>query len=124
MTLELATKTCTKCAETKPLTEFHRNQRHADGLSSSCKECNRADSAQRTARRRAAMGEDAWRSHVAAVVAKHRAKTGNAMGKQYRRDTYAAQQALIDRHRREYEHLLLLARRGELVARNNEKTPA
>ena len=32
-------KTCTKCGETKPLDDFHRNQSGADGRRSRCREC-------------------------------------------------------------------------------------
>jgi hypothetical protein len=59
-TLTLATKACTKCGETKPLSGFHRNRRNADGLQNRCKECMRAESLEHQARRRAEMGEDAW----------------------------------------------------------------
>ncbi len=33
-------KTCTKCLNTLPLTEFHRNAATLDGLTYHCKECN------------------------------------------------------------------------------------
>lgn len=35
-------KTCSKCKETKPLSEFSKNKRSKDGLDSRCKECVRA----------------------------------------------------------------------------------
>lgn len=35
-------KTCTRCGETKPLTEFHRSISGAGGLRAECKVCNRA----------------------------------------------------------------------------------
>ena len=34
-------KTCTKCGETKPLDDFHRDKRSPDGRRSDCKECGR-----------------------------------------------------------------------------------
>jgi hypothetical protein len=34
-------KTCRKCGETKPVSEFRRNPRVRDGLSSWCSECHR-----------------------------------------------------------------------------------
>ena len=34
-------KTCTKCGETKPLDDFHRDKRRPDGRRSDCKECGR-----------------------------------------------------------------------------------
>ena len=33
-------KTCTKCGETKPLTEFHKHKRNRDGRQGRCKPCN------------------------------------------------------------------------------------
>ncbi len=38
----MPTKVCVKCKQEKPLLEFHKNSRSADGLHSYCKECNRA----------------------------------------------------------------------------------
>ncbi len=35
----MSTKTCTKCHETKPLTEFHRDSGKKDGLRNDCKAC-------------------------------------------------------------------------------------
>jgi hypothetical protein len=35
-------KTCTKCGEAKPLSEYHANPRNASGLQSNCKACQRA----------------------------------------------------------------------------------
>lgn len=37
----MATKRCTICKETKPLSEFNKNSRRRDGLQSACRECNR-----------------------------------------------------------------------------------
>lgn len=34
-------KTCTKCKETKPLSEFHNDKRNPDGYHSWCKDCIR-----------------------------------------------------------------------------------
>lgn len=36
-----ARKTCSKCGDTKPLDEFHRNKSRRDGLNHWCKPCNR-----------------------------------------------------------------------------------
>lgn len=33
------TKQCTKCGETKPLTDYHRNKNRKDGHASICKTC-------------------------------------------------------------------------------------
>ena len=35
-------KTCSKCKQTKQLTEFHKRSRSSDGLQSKCKVCNKA----------------------------------------------------------------------------------
>lgn len=35
-------KTCTKCGETKPLSEYHKHAQCADGHRPDCKECHRA----------------------------------------------------------------------------------
>jgi hypothetical protein len=35
-------KTCTRCGESKPLTEFYKWKRSKDGLTAGCKECIRA----------------------------------------------------------------------------------
>lgn len=34
-------KRCSSCKELKPVTEFHKNSRHKDGLQNYCKSCNR-----------------------------------------------------------------------------------
>lgn len=43
MTEQPTEKTCTKCGETKPLEEFHRNKRRKDGRYPYCKLCKSAD---------------------------------------------------------------------------------
>lgn len=40
-------KTCTKCEEIKPKSEFYADKRHGDGLCSWCKACHRADGLER-----------------------------------------------------------------------------
>lgn len=37
-------KTCTKCGEGKALTEFHKDKHKKDGLTPTCKSCNRSRS--------------------------------------------------------------------------------
>lgn len=37
--MDMNEKTCSKCRETKPLTEYHKNARNRDGLHSHCKKC-------------------------------------------------------------------------------------
>ena len=38
----MKTKTCTKCGETKPVSEFYKHKRAKDGLASHCKVCHNA----------------------------------------------------------------------------------
>lgn len=37
----VATKTCTKCGETKPATDFYKHRSYKDGLANYCKSCDR-----------------------------------------------------------------------------------
>lgn len=108
------TKRCRDCGETKPASEFHVQATARDGLRPYCKPCTIARVNASVARRRAAMGDEAWYAHRRAQVNASRRRTGGAAGLAYNRARYAAFQALADRHRKEFEHLLLLARRGEL----------
>lgn len=39
---EAGEKTCSKCRETKPLSEYHKDKRNADGLYGHCKSCHYA----------------------------------------------------------------------------------
>lgn len=112
--LKLATKQCTKCKETKPASEFYRNRRRPDGLQDQCKPCASASVKAARARRRAEMGEEAWLALQRDIVRRHRERTGLDRDRAYNRAQNQALATLRDRHRTEYEHLLLLARRGEL----------
>lgn len=47
----LDVKTCTKCCETKPLTDFHKGKGYRDGVRARCKPCHNADVAAQTDRR-------------------------------------------------------------------------
>jgi len=112
--VDLIEKTCTKCGETFSLSGFHRRRASADGHRSECKSCSTAAVVANRDRRRAEIGEDAWKAHKAAIVAKHRERTGNKKGKEYSRQEWQATKVLRERHAKEWEHLLLLARRDEL----------
>lgn len=48
-----ATKTCTKCGETKPLTDFYKDKKASDGHQSWCKRCVSVDNAQRARKAKA-----------------------------------------------------------------------
>ena len=48
-----ATKTCSKCGETKPLTDFYKDKSASDGHQSWCKRCVCVDNAQRARKAKA-----------------------------------------------------------------------
>lgn len=50
-------KKCSRCGETKPLSEFHENKRERDGRFADCKECRNAEARLRGATKR---GEPDW----------------------------------------------------------------
>ena len=99
---------CNACDTDKPAVEFYAYS------PTRCKDCCRDYQTRRRAERRAEMGDAAWLAHQRAIVARHRANGGNVKTRAYARAQAAALRALVDLHRAEYEHLLLLARRGEL----------
>lgn len=102
----LATKTCSRCGETKPLTAFHRHSRMLDGRRSDCAECARALTKLYQERKRAEIGDEAWREMTRLKVREHRERTGNERGKAYDRARYRASEALIRAHHSEFERLL------------------
>jgi hypothetical protein len=74
------TKTCTKCGETKPLSEFHRAAKGKDGTRPDCKMCVNAQHA-------------AYRRDHPGKAAAWNAKSWNAKYKQGNPDKVAASQA-------------------------------
>lgn len=52
------TKTCTKCREDKPTSEFGKDKKHKDGLNLWCKPCCRADSKRFKAANKEKVSED------------------------------------------------------------------
>ena len=58
---EKETKGCRKCGQLKPVSEFRRNPRCRDGLSSWCSECHNAASQQWRARKRAEKEAETYR---------------------------------------------------------------
>lgn len=118
-TVELLVKTCTACNETKPASEWYRNRARKDGLAAECKACARSRVDASKARRRQELGEAEYLRRQREIVARSRKKRGMKREREYRRAQRAAHQELANRHRKEYEHLLLLARRGELEANDS-----
>ena len=65
-----STKRCTACGLVKPLDEFHLNRQCVGGRATSCKECSKVRVKQARDRKRAAMGEEAWKQHQRDLVAR------------------------------------------------------
>lgn len=114
MSLQVLSKRCPGCEATKPATDFYRSRSTKDGYHSWCKVCSRAATDAAAQRRRAEMGEEAWLADKREKVARSRERRGMASEREYRKARKAATNALINNHRAEFDHLLLLARRGEL----------
>lgn len=113
--VDLATKRCCACGEVKNLSEFHRNRSMPDGLRSDCKPCAIARVKASQAKRRAEIGEAAYLAERRAQVAKSRQDP--RVARAHDEDSLARRAAareLRERHRAEYDHLVLLAKRGEL----------
>lgn len=114
MSIEVLSKRCTKCGEIKPVSDFYREKHKRSGYHSHCKVCHRASTKAAQARRRARMGEDAWLAHQRELVARSRERRQMSSERTYSKARWDATQTLIQRHQSEFDHLLLLARRGEL----------
>lgn len=99
-------KRCPACGVVKPLSDFHRNRSRRDGHSHECKPCANARVKANTAKRRAAMGDEAWLALRREEVRRSRARTGNAGGKLYDRAKRHAVRSLIEAHQAEYDTLL------------------
>ena len=72
-TLVVATKACSTCGATKPLSGFYRSKKTRDGHAYSCKSCTKTRVRDSVARRRAEMGDEAWLTSRVEIVQKHRA---------------------------------------------------
>lgn len=103
----IASKQCTTCEETKPLSQFHRQPAAPDGLRYACKACSNARTRASIERRRAEMGEEAWLAQQRAVVQKYRQNpAARAKAVKHSARQHAALAELRDRHRPEYEAIL------------------
>jgi hypothetical protein len=108
--LEVASKTCTKCEDNKPLSEFYRQAGTPDGHKYSCKECEKARVADYQARKREEMGDEAWRAYKLKAVSRHRAARRDGRSKESASAYNAALFALRDLHRDQFDRLLAAER--------------
>lgn len=76
---KMETKTCTKCSETKPFTEFYKMTDSKDGLTASCRSCRAKYDQDRRQQRR-----DYRRTHKEQARAWHRSDVGKASKRRYR----------------------------------------
>ena len=107
-----ALKTCTKCKRTLNLSEFYRDKGKRDGRSHWCRACNRANTKAAVERRRAEIGEEAWRAERRDAVRRHRAKNGTRDKTQVK--AYNAAMAQIrERHRKEFDRLYAIELRRQ-----------
>lgn len=67
-------KRCPRCEQVKPLGEFHRNPTRRDGHNEMCGACKTVAVKAAQARRRAAIGEEAWAAENRARVYRSRAR--------------------------------------------------
>lgn len=112
--VELLTKRCTECETDKPASEFHKDRSKRDGLRSACKSCITERVKQYRQERIDQFGLDYVRRQERLAVERHRRRHGPEKDREYNRARNEAVRVLIERHRAEFEHLFLLARRGEL----------
>ena len=113
--VDFPTKVCSLCGDDKPLSQFYKNRVRRDGLDGWCADCKREATKRSIARRRAEIGADAWKKHQRDIQRKYRRNESNReRNRQINRRIATATRHLRERHRDEYEHLLLLAKRGEI----------
>lgn len=67
----LEVKICRTCGETKPSSEFYRNNKSKDGLRPDCKPCNRDRVRAWQEAERERMGDEAWRAYIAENTRRH-----------------------------------------------------
>lgn len=106
MTSPRTEKYCAACGETKPAEEYYRDRATHDGLSTYCAACSLQQSTARQAKRRANLGDVAYRAEQAAKMKRWRSRTGNAQGKAYSAARRRAQTRLALAHPDEYAALL------------------
>jgi hypothetical protein len=104
--LDLATKHCNGCDETKPLSEFYKDRNRRDGRHARCGECAKASVLAYQARKREEIGDEAFREYRRVITARSRARTGNASGRASQAAHQAALLTLRDLHRDQFDALL------------------
>jgi hypothetical protein len=103
----LAEKRCTKCGQTKPLSEFHRDPKTRDRLRGWCKDCAIENVRESVARRRQEMGEEQWLAHQAELRRRYRSKPGGRdQGRAWSRAYSAALHRLRGLHQEQFKALL------------------
>ena len=110
----VASKRCNDCGKEKNLAEFYKHSTNADRLHGRCKDCARKRARERAAERRALVGEEVWKERQRDAIARYRATSAErrARDREINRARSAAVSRLIELHRAEYDHLLLLEKRA------------
>lgn len=104
-----AEKICTRCGETKNLSEFPAHKRRTDGRASDCKACNVERVKANYERVRQQIGEEAFRARQREAQRRYREK--NPTKDRLQQEAYqAASVALRERHRKEFDELYRRAR--------------
>lgn len=105
MTVTVTEKTCPRCGETKPASEWHRKSSSKDGLHSYCKLCSIKNTNEWKQEERERMGDDAFRAYQADIVRRWRARNPGwrEVGKNRSSARNAAQRRLKEAHPDEYE---------------------
>lgn len=98
----LSEKTCTKCGETKPLSDYYKKANTKDGKSYRCKDCVKSAVAEYQERKKEEIGIDAWREQSRAAAKRSRTKNGYRTEKLYGQAARSAVERLKAAHPQEY----------------------
>lgn len=112
MNLSLAMKRCSTCGEELPLSSFYkRTSGSRDGRRSNCRTCERKRIDEYQARKRAEIGEEAWREKAAESVRRHRATDDGRRSSRLQVRAYKeAERRLRAAHRAEFDALYRIVR--------------
>lgn len=130
-TAEPNTKRCTKCSETKPVSDFPKDCQKRDGLGSQCRICKNATALawNRRNKERVRANQARWlvekAEHRKAWVASHRQKNGERLRAQERarRAAKPEQYREAERQRRQEDLEKARARDREKAARSRATNP-